>query len=563
MTLKKILPMTAVLALCLPAQALAAPKSKFRFAQATYVATEGQGSVDVTVTRIPRHGHSKLTQTSTVNYVLTGGTATQGTDYTLSPAPGQLSFPACPNGSPAPTDPCVAQTIHVGINQDSDIEGVETINFRLSGASRNSVIVNPRTAQVVIADDDGPTQIQLVPSEQSVNEGAGNAVFFAVRSGNTTGVSSSADYATSDGSATEPSDYTSTSGTANFAPGEFSKEIDVPIIDDSAVENSETFDLTLSNISGAVFPNSAASVTSTTTIVDNDSQPSFALDASSYEVNEDGSVDVTVNRLPGNPVPVSSNDTFTVDWVTSDGTATNPADYVPSADNELQFDSSDDSETITISATDADTQIQLIDDSLLEGDETFGLALANPSSNSSLGTPSSATVTIHDNDTPSTPVPAGDGGTTGGTGITGDTGAGSTGNQGAQIVLGARQSACGLVVKVAKKQKLLKKKALIVKLRAGQRCKVNLNAVVKELKAKKKRRQAQIVRALRLNSKKTSLTLQPGKAVTVKVKFTKKTLKAIKKALRARKRLVATVVVIERDASSVSKKRTVTVTVRR
>jgi hypothetical protein len=306
-------------------------------------------------------------------------------------------------------------------------------------------------------------------------------------------------------------------------------------------------------------------VSATTTIVDNDSPPIFALDASSYDVNEDGTIDVTVNRL-GNasaPSPVNPATVFTVNWVTSDGTATNPADYVPSSDNQLEFDSSDDSETITISATEANTQIQLIDDSLVEGDETFGLGLANPSANSSLGDPSSATVTIHDNDTPSTPVPAGDGGTTGGTGNTGDAGAGSTGIQDAQIVLGARQSACGLVVKVAKKQTLLKKKALIVKLRAGQRCKVNLNAVIRQLKAKRQRPQAQLVRALRLNSKKTSLTLQPGKAMTVKVKFTKKTLKAIKKALRARKRLVATVVVIERDASSVSKKRTVTVTVRR
>src|SRR2546423_2655285 len=102
--------------------------------------------------------------------------------------------------------------------------------------------------------------------------------------------------------------------------------------------------MTLNNISGAAFPNSASSVTSTTTIVDNDSPPVFALDASSYEVNEDGSVDITVNRLGSSsaPSPVNPNDVFTVDWLTTDGTATNPADYVPSADNEFEFDSSDD-----------------------------------------------------------------------------------------------------------------------------------------------------------------------------------------------------------------------------
>src|SRR5205085_11606738 len=108
--------------------------------------------------------------------------------------------------------------------------------------------------------------------------------------------------------------------------------------DDSTIENPEDFDLTLSSISGAVFPNTASSVTASTTIIDNDSPPIFALDASSYEVNEDGSVDVTVNRLgnPLAPTAVGATEVFTVDWTTTDGTATNPADYVPSADNGLE-----------------------------------------------------------------------------------------------------------------------------------------------------------------------------------------------------------------------------------
>lgn len=562
MTLKKILPLVAVFAVILPAgTALAAPKSKFRFSQATYVASEGQGSIDVTVTRIPRHGHSKTNQTSSVNFAVTGGSATQGTDYTLTPAPSKLTF--------APNE--LTKTITVGIIQDTEIEGVESINLKLSAASSNSLITNPRTAQVLIADDDGPTQVELVPSSQNVSEGAGVASFFAVRSGDLTGPATTATAATADGSAVAPGDYTAIApSTVTFAAGtlttapEFSKQIDVPIVDDSVVENPEDFSLTLSNLSAdAVFPNSAASVTASTTIVDNDSPPVFALDASSYQVNEDGSVDVTVNRL-GNalaPTPVGPNDIFTVDWVTSDGTATNPADYVPAADNQLEFDSTDDAETVTI-ANDPTTQIQLIDDALAEGDENFGLALANPSGSATLGSPASANVTIHDNDVA---APAGDdtGGSTGNGGSTDNGGAGAGGDQGSQIVLGARQSACGLVVKASKKQKLLKKKVLLLKLRSSQRCKVSLNATLKQLRVRSKH-QAQIVRALRLKSKKTSLTLQPGKAVTVKVKFTKRTLKAIKKALQARnKKLVATVVVTEQDSSSVSKRRTMKITVRR
>jgi len=121
----------------------------------------------------------------------------------------------------------------------------------------------------------------------------------------------------------------------------------------------------------------------------------------------------------------------------------------------------------------------------------------------------------------------------------------------------------GCYAKAAKKQKLLKKKVLVLKLRAGQACKVTVGTTVKQVRSKSKKRQAQIVRALRLKGKKASLTLQPGKAKTVKVKFTKKTLKAIKKALRSRKRLVATVIVTERVGSAPAQKRTLKITIRR
>jgi hypothetical protein len=310
--------------------------------------------------------------------------------------------------------------------------------------------------------------------------------------------------------------------------------------------------------------------------VDNDAAPRFRLDASSYEVNEDGSVDVTVQRLSSSTATqVSTNDVFNVNWTTTDGTATNPADYLPGADQQLEFDSSDDAETITIAANDADTQIGLVDDTLVEGDEAFGLSLTsaanaglpgNSGIDGSLGTPSSATVTIHDNDTPAsgggdTANPAA--GSGGSDGATTGAGTGTTQAGGGQSVLGARVSACGLVVKATKKQKLLKQKGLKLKLRSGQRCKVSLATTITQLKPKSKKRQAQIVRALRLKGKKASLTTQPGKAKTVTVKFTKKTLKAIKKALRARKTLVATVVVTERDSASRLKRRTLKITIRR
>ena len=549
---KKILPLAALLAVALPGgTALAAPKSKFRFDQPTYVTKEGD-AVTVKVTRQARHGHSRTNQSSSVTWSISGGTATNGVDYDTDIAQGQLTF------APGETQ----KTITVSTHQDFDIEGLETIGLKLSAASRNALITSPRTAQVLIADDDGPTQVQLAPATQSVNEAAGTAQFFAVRSGDISG-DSGVDYATSDGTATAGSDYTATSGHFDYHVGDFSQAINVPINEDNDIENSETFNVALSNVTGATLGNASA----TATIVDNDSAPVFVLDASSYEVNENGSVDVTVVRQGNTSAPaVNSNDVFQVTWATSDGTATNPADYLPGSDNQLEFDASDDAETITIAAS-ADTQIGLVDDTLAEGDETFGLALqsadnTNPSGAApSLGTPASATVTIHDNDTPAA---GGDGGSNqGGSGTGTDTGTGTGvggGDQGGQAVLGARQAACGLTIKVTKKQKLLKQKVLKLKLRAAERCKISMATVIKQLKSKKGARSA---KALRFKGKKASLTLQPGKAKTVKVKFTKKTLKAITKALRARKKLVATVVVTSKDSASKVSRKTLKITIRR
>jgi hypothetical protein len=55
------------------------------------------------------------------------------------------------------------------------------------------------------------------------------------------------DYETVDDSATEPSDYTSVSGTIIFAPGETVKQIIVPVRDDIPGSSLEQFKLVLSN----------------------------------------------------------------------------------------------------------------------------------------------------------------------------------------------------------------------------------------------------------------------------------------------------------------------------
>src|SRR4051794_13302605 len=80
MTLKKILlPLAALLALAVPAQAMAAPKSKIKYQGAPYSVFEDAASGKATITLTRTRG---LTRAVSVGWKINGGTATAGADYT-------------------------------------------------------------------------------------------------------------------------------------------------------------------------------------------------------------------------------------------------------------------------------------------------------------------------------------------------------------------------------------------------------------------------------------------------------------------------------------------------
>jgi hypothetical protein len=117
------------------------------------------------------------------------------------------------------------------------------------------------------------TNVQFSASNYNVGEGDGKATITVSRSGDTTGAST-VDFATSNGTASQKSDYIVRSGTLTFAAGVTSRTFSVPLIDDVYAEGNETINLTLSNPVGAVV---TAPSTATITIADNDAAgPSIA-----------------------------------------------------------------------------------------------------------------------------------------------------------------------------------------------------------------------------------------------------------------------------------------------
>ena len=111
---------------------------------------------------------------------------------------------------------------------------------------------NPRTfaSQATPCGSTVPAGNQLNFSANSFStQESGSARITVVRSGDLSGAAT-VDYATSDGTASERSDYTTTIGTLRFAAGESQKTFDVLITSDGLSEGNETVVLTLSNAIG-------------------------------------------------------------------------------------------------------------------------------------------------------------------------------------------------------------------------------------------------------------------------------------------------------------------------
>jgi glucose/arabinose dehydrogenase len=79
--------------------------------------------------------------------------------------------------------------------------------------------------------------------------------------------SATINFHTQDNTAIAGEDYSATSGTLTFAPGQFIQTIAVPLINDTATEVAETFSVTLTNPDGAMLGSQAIA---TVTILDND-----------------------------------------------------------------------------------------------------------------------------------------------------------------------------------------------------------------------------------------------------------------------------------------------------
>jgi len=275
------------------------------------------------------------------------------------------------------------RTITVSAIDDNDLEGnhTGTITHTLVTTDPDYSAIQARNIVASIADNDDPGTLSLGSVSETISESGTSITLTVSRSGGSKGAAS-VNYATANGTATAGSDYTAKNGTLNWANGDTAdKQITINITGDQDPENNENFTVTLSGQTGAFLGSPAAT---TITIQDDDIPGSLALTSATYNVAEaGGSVTISVARSGG------SAGTVSVNYATANGTAVQPGDYT-SRSGGLTWGPGDSAvKTFTV---------PVINDADAEADETFTVSLTLTSAYGSLGSQSSATITIADDD---------------------------------------------------------------------------------------------------------------------------------------------------------------------
>ena len=204
-----------------------------------------------------------------------------------------------------------------------------------------------------------------------VSEGEAFATFTVSRAGNLS-VSSLVNLSTASGTATAGTDFVQKSNLILFDPGIPAQTFSVALTDDSLVEGSETFGVSLDVLINGIAIDGVASAT----LVDDDMLPEVSLTGGSA-LESAGSIAFTITRS-GNLGIASS-----VEFSTSDSTALAPSDYTAIFGQTVTF---------AIGITSQIVNVNVIDETEIESDETVIGVLSGASDVTIAATTASATI---------------------------------------------------------------------------------------------------------------------------------------------------------------------------
>ena len=264
--------------------------------------------------------------------------------------------------------------VQVPVLDDSLDEEAETFTVRLREVSNGIQLERPQ-ATATIEDDDAAPTVSVQPASVAEGDTSLTDGKLKVRLSKPSGKPVTVQYATADGSAKSPADYAATSGALTFDPGEDEQIIHVAVRGDAAVELDEALTVSVGDASAAL------------TIEDDEP---LALSVASPKVDEGAPATFTV------ALDEAGTSSVSVDYEVKGVTADVPAD-VAAASGTLVFAAGETSKQVTV---------QVEQDTEVEGDEAFRLALSNVVSDRPVLRGEGTLATIADDDEAETPPPA-------------------------------------------------------------------------------------------------------------------------------------------------------------
>jgi hypothetical protein len=351
----------------------------------TYTITDNDVTPTVGFTSISGFGQEEVTpvqpvieisavsgKTVSVDYAVSGTALSGGIDYSLTV--GTASIQATETDT----------TLTISVIDDAIYESAETIIITLSNPVNASLDISKDIYTYSIQNNDAAPVIEFDLVSSSGGEGT-TPVSIQIVLSEASAVDATVDYAVTGGTASGSGvDFTMAPGTATIDSAQTAVNITAAIVEDQFDELNETIIITLSNPINTTL---GAQTTHTYTITDNDDPPTVAFVTQGSSGSEGtASVDIPVS------LSAASQRTITVDYAVTAGdpiATGNGIDYTL-ADGQLTF---------TAGTTSVDISATIVDNPVVEEDESFVVTLSSPV-NSNLGALTTHTFTILDDDNP-------------------------------------------------------------------------------------------------------------------------------------------------------------------
>ncbi|MCR9253694.1 MAG: cadherin domain-containing protein, partial [bacterium] len=313
-------------------------------------------------------------KTITVDYSTSDNTATTADSDYNAIATTTLTF------NPGET----SKTVSVTVSGDSKDEDDESFFVDLSNPT-NATITDSQGEGTITNDDSAPG---ISIDDVTVTEGNSGTITadFTISLDAASGKTITVDYSTSDNTATTAdSDYDAIATTTlTFNPGETSKSFSVTVNGDLNVENDESFFVDLTNaVNASISDNQGIG-----TISNDESGPQITIGDATVTEGNTGSVSAIFTVS----LDASSSSTITVDYTTSDNTASSAnGDYDQVSTTTLTFNPGETSHSI---------EVFVNGDLLDEEDESFFIDLSTATNATIADNQAEGTIT-DDDDAPS------------------------------------------------------------------------------------------------------------------------------------------------------------------